>query len=686
MAETKTITTKELQEQKIPPSFITKNGVQSLADRPNQMSPFSGRGGMSPAELKAAFDALSTKLVETVNKIIDYSTSGNVYVPWGERAANLTELVAALENSMLNVIQVPKDISTTNADVDLYSELENHKSLFSNTAEGVDTTNKKIQELQMDTRDRIEVLRSVPPGSEGLSVASSYVSNTYYVRGRGTCEDVDIVIPATAYQREIHQIVSSAFENDQTIRSVVIGRNVNLIGNKAFAGCKNLKWVRFVSEHPPTLIYADSFDDTIEKIIVSSNAVERYKEDTDFSKWVDKIVSEDTIKILREEIDNLWEFACGSAGDVTREGIKEAVVVNGEVRYPSEGLIYELNGDGESYTVVGLGTCTDINVVVPRTYNGKPVTAIGDNAFEGANIDSINLWECVTSIGKEAFKGCAPFRFVYIYSTTPIAVGEGAFPETVQGYFVPLHNVEDYKADEDWTDYAGKIVAIETFESVNTHIVNVVNLLQQVDATLAQMDANLAAVDQNLVSVDANLQKQIDDLKGYSQGLEYVVVNVNNTLGFCVKGKGTCTDKDIVIPPTYNGFPVLSIKTGAFKHDTSGITSVVIPETVVSIGKGAFDFMTGLVNGFPSITCLAKTPPKAVVEYLYLFYMVNDVYVPSESIEAYKLADGWSSRASSLKPIETLETLRADIDAKQAQIDAINETLTSFVDVSKEGA
>ena len=49
--------------------------------------------------------------------------------------------------------------------------------------------------------------------------------------------------------------------------------------------------------------------------------------------------------------------------------------------YFSEGLVYKLNDDGESYTVLGLGECTDTNIIIPATYEGKPVTTIGNQAF-----------------------------------------------------------------------------------------------------------------------------------------------------------------------------------------------------------------------------------------------------------------------------------------------------------------
>ncbi|MBQ8742902.1 MAG: leucine-rich repeat protein [Clostridia bacterium] len=79
----------------------------------------------------------------------------------------------------------------------------------------------------------------------------------------------------------------------------------------------------------------------------------------------------------------------------------------------STGLEFELSGN--SYIVIGIGSCKDRHIVVPDTYNGKPVTAIGSSAFEGnTNIVYVVLPDSVKSIGSAAFAGCTSLKAINI--------------------------------------------------------------------------------------------------------------------------------------------------------------------------------------------------------------------------------------------------------------------------------
>jgi len=69
----------------------------------------------------------------------------------------------------------------------------------------------------------------------------------------------------------------------------------------------------------------------------------------------------------------------------------------------TEGLVFTLNTD--HYVVTGYtGEAKVVRIL--STYNDKPVTAIGDEAFDSTDIEGVIIPSSVTSIGENAFNGC----------------------------------------------------------------------------------------------------------------------------------------------------------------------------------------------------------------------------------------------------------------------------------------
>ncbi len=114
----------------------------------------------------------------------------------------------------------------------------------------------------------------------------------------------------------------------------------------------------------------------------------------------------------------------GSGGNATEgtEPTEPATSLPG-----SEGLKYSLNDDGQSYSVVGIGTCTDTDIVIPTTYEGLPVTCIGGSAFRGnKSLTSLTVQEGLIDINSNAFYGCTQLTQVTL-SDTVEHIGEFTF-------------------------------------------------------------------------------------------------------------------------------------------------------------------------------------------------------------------------------------------------------------------
>ena len=91
-------------------------------------------------------------------------------------------------------------------------------------------------------------------------------------------------------------------------------------------------------------------------------------------------------------------------------------------------LIYELKSDNTLEVVGYIGE--NPHVVIPATYNGKPVTSIRSSAFEGnENIVYAIISHKVTNIGNKAFSGCTSLTSVSLGNGVEV-IGYKAFANT----------------------------------------------------------------------------------------------------------------------------------------------------------------------------------------------------------------------------------------------------------------
>lgn len=75
-------------------------------------------------------------------------------------------------------------------------------------------------------------------------------------------------------------------------------------------------------------------------------------------------------------------------------------------------------------------------------------------------------------------------------------------------------------------------------------------------------------------------------------------------------------------------------------YGNKGLTEIVLPSTLDTIATGAFNTCANIT----SITCRATTPPAVATDAIFsAFASKATLHVPSESIEAYKTANGWKN-------------------------------------------
>ena len=117
---------------------------------------------------------------------------------------------------------------------------------------------------------------------------------------------------------------------------------------------------------------------------------------------------------------NVGKVSVGNNGDDEKD---QQTATSSET---SEGLEFALNVGGKDYTLVGIGTCKDLKIVINK-HNGLPVTKIGGEALKGCTeFAEISLPNTITSIENSAFSGCTGISSITIPDSVT-SIGNYAF-------------------------------------------------------------------------------------------------------------------------------------------------------------------------------------------------------------------------------------------------------------------
>ena len=104
--------------------------------------------------------------------------------------------------------------------------------------------------------------------------------------------------------------------------------------------------------------------------------------------------------------------------------------------------------------------------------------------------------------------------------------------------------------------------------------------------------------------------------------------------------------RNLVIPDGVDKIP------SNLLSQTKGLTYIDFPSTVTSMGANVFQYY-GIGYQYDShwslVVCRAVNPP--TIESTTLYTSITDIYVPAESVEAYKTATNWSAFASKISAI-----------------------------------
>ena len=253
--------------------------------------------------------------------------------------------------------------------------------------------------------------------------------------------------------------------------------------------------------------------------------------------------------------------------------------VNGSI-----GLDYELSDNGEYYIVIGRGSCTDTELIIPAEYNGLPVGAIGDRAFyeqiseenlHNADITvSVTIPSGVKHIGREAF---------YYSSTLTTVVVEtegGVFPTVGSSAFMMS------KADSYSFRQIESVTFVGDFETLSNGVAwPAVYAMssEEINAKKVIFDGNIGTIESVHPCVNLVVTGSVDTLKtnafmgdGFTETVSFGNIRVIEQKAFY----RNATIRSF----NFNGLESLGVS--AFEE--SGITSAILPGTLTAIPDNAF--------------------------------------------------------------------------------------------------
>ena len=246
--------------------------------------------------------------------------------------------------------------------------------------------------------------------------------------------------------------------------------------------------------------------------------------------------------------------------------------------------------------------------IVSHTYNNgrglivceSDITTIGARVFDGcSNLQTIKLPDSVTSIGDSAFQGCTSLKSITIPDSVT-SIGGYAF---------------------DGCSSLTSVTIPDSVTSIGGYAFDDCRRLTSV------------TIGNGVTSIGNWAFKCCTELKSITIGNSVTSIGYG-AFEYC----NSLTS--ITIPDS-----VTSIGDFAFRGCTS-LTSVTIPDSVTKIENWAFYECTLLTE----VYCKPTTPPTFGSGALPTNNASLIIYVPTDSVDAYKAKDGWKSYADYIKP------------------------------------
>ena len=496
--------------------------------------------------------------------------------------------------------------------------------------------------------DKIEAI--ISNSSNGLHYAYSSDTDSYSV-SQGSATDIDIVIPSYHDDganglKPVTIISDNAFYDNIIMESITIPSSVTRIEGSAFYGCSNLISITIPSNvisigHNAFIaclgLTSITFEDNSQLISIGMSA---------FSSCISLISI--TIPTSVTSIGSSVFSFCSKLQiiEVSEENSYYKSIEG--VLFDKAGttlIEYPLGSTRTSYIIPDVVT----NILSHVFYNSKNltsiiipegVTSIESNLFYSCSkLDSIIIPSSVTSIKDHAFYGCTSITSINIPDSV-ISIGDGAFQE--------CHHLES-------------IIIPYSVASIGNMAFSRCYSLKQIE--VAEANANYKSIDGVLFNKSGTelIQYPVGNSRTHYVILESVInIGIHAfsgcrsltsiTIPSMVTNIRDSTFYDCIYLTIINiddNSELTIIGDWAFM-DCKSLISITIPNNITSMGSNAFQGSSSLT----SVVLKSETPPTIGTEIFDSTHNDLAIYVPSDSLEAYKTAECWSEYADKIFAIE----------------------------------
>ncbi len=563
---------------------------------------------------------------------------------------------------------------------------ENQEKIENHTEEKkIEEDNKIINEVLYDDEEQENFNINV---SEGMAKASELISGdyTYTLSGdeaviiKYTGNGTKIVIPDTLSGHKVVSIGSSAFEKCKSLTEVTMPSSILSIGHYVFSECKSLEKVELSSklEEMGSAIFEGTgiSSITIPKTVTTMQTYVAYNGPLAGANELKTVIFEEGIR-------NIPDYAISSSNgsNVEKVVIPETVIKIGKYSFYN---CDKLTGDKSiklpsKLEEIGNYAFSECNELVGITFNDSLIK-INNSAFANSGIQQVKLPIKLAVLGASAFAGCKELETVIFTENSSkgysLTIGGSAFANAGSLTKITMSsNITSIGSSAFEKCKSLTEVAIpSSVLSIGHYVFSECKSLEKVELS-SKLEEMGSAIFEGTGISSITIPKTVTTMQTY--------VAYNGPLAGANELKTVIFEEGIRNIPDY----AISSSNG------SNVEKVVIPETVIKIGKYSFynckEFtIYGYKNSyaetyakeneipFLSVAISKQITPEDVLKHLNINNLINDINLNGGMVNGPIVTVG--GKTFSLFSMDTGIELKLS-DSIQAKVDPEEKTIQVMI-------